>query len=133
MGYQIRKPPKEFSIEELDRELVARAVQIPEEELFEFEDSEGTPERNLIAKQLKRKNGTGEKILKGASGDFEESFFKILGLDVVYFYNRPIIYLSTDMYTSASSLYKKVSMLRIIRYSSFENKKISDRTISLFK
>jgi hypothetical protein len=53
MGYQIRKPPKEFSIEELDRELVARAAQIPGEELFEFEDSEGTPERNLIAKQLK--------------------------------------------------------------------------------
>jgi hypothetical protein len=46
-------------------------------------------------------------FLKGVSRNFEESFFKFLGLDVVYFYNRRIIYISSDMYTSASSLYKK--------------------------
>ena len=45
-------------------------------------------------------------FLKDASGEFEESFFNILGLDVVYFYHRKIIYISSHMYTSASSLYK---------------------------
>ena len=46
-------------------------------------------------------------FLKGASGEFEESFFKFLRFDVSNFLNRQVIYISSHMYTSASSLYKR--------------------------
>jgi V8-like Glu-specific endopeptidase len=49
----IRKPQSELSIKEIDRELIARAAQIPEEKLFKFKDREGTPERDAIVRQLK--------------------------------------------------------------------------------
>lgn len=43
----------DFSVEELDRELIARAAQIPDGKLFKFKDSEGTPQRNDTVMQLK--------------------------------------------------------------------------------
>jgi hypothetical protein len=49
-----KKSPLEFSVEDLDRELIARAAQIPGHELFKFKDKEGTPQRDAIVKQLKR-------------------------------------------------------------------------------
>ena len=48
-----RKLPMEYSVEELDRELVARAAQIPGKKLFKFKDKEGTPQRDCIVKQLR--------------------------------------------------------------------------------
>ena len=48
-----RKEKSELSIEDLDRELIARAAQIPENKLFKFRDKEGTPERDAIVAQLK--------------------------------------------------------------------------------
>jgi hypothetical protein len=45
-GY--RKSPIEFSIEDLDRELIARGARVPDEKKFNFKDTEGTPERNTI-------------------------------------------------------------------------------------
>jgi V8-like Glu-specific endopeptidase len=48
-----RKLPIEYSVEELDSELVARAAQIPGKKLFKFKDKEGTPQRDCIVKQLK--------------------------------------------------------------------------------
>ena len=48
-----RKLPIEYSVEELDRELVARAAQIPAEKLFKFKDKEGTPQRDDIVEQLR--------------------------------------------------------------------------------
>lgn len=35
----------ELTIEDLDRELIARGAQVPHEELFKFDDTEGTPAR----------------------------------------------------------------------------------------
>jgi hypothetical protein len=45
-GY--RKSPIEFSVEDLDRELIARGAQVPDEKKFVFKDTEGTPERDTI-------------------------------------------------------------------------------------
>jgi hypothetical protein len=47
------KLPIEYSIGELDRELVARAAQIPPGKLFKFKDKQGTPQRDDIFKQLR--------------------------------------------------------------------------------
>jgi V8-like Glu-specific endopeptidase len=43
-----RKSPLEFSVEELDRELIARGAQTPGKKQFKFKDKEGTPERNAV-------------------------------------------------------------------------------------
>jgi len=48
-----RISPVEFTVEELDRELVARGAQIPGEKLFKFHDKEGTPERKAIMEDVK--------------------------------------------------------------------------------
>jgi hypothetical protein len=48
-----RKSPLEFSVEDLDRELIARGAQIPEKKLFKFKDREGTPERDVIMSRTK--------------------------------------------------------------------------------
>jgi hypothetical protein len=52
MAYK-RKLPFECSVEELDRELIARGAQIPVENPFEFRDREGSPEREAIMAQAK--------------------------------------------------------------------------------
>jgi hypothetical protein len=38
----------ELTIEDLDKELIARGAQLPREELFKFDDTEGTPQRDAI-------------------------------------------------------------------------------------
>ncbi len=43
-----RKSPLEFSVEELDRELISRGAQIPGKKQFKFKDKEGTPQRNAV-------------------------------------------------------------------------------------
>lgn len=43
----------ELTIEDLDRELIARGAQIPHEELFKFDDTEGTPARKDMADRVK--------------------------------------------------------------------------------
>jgi hypothetical protein len=48
-----RTPQYELTIEDLDRELIARGVQFPHEELFKFEDSKGTPARDEIMARVK--------------------------------------------------------------------------------
>jgi hypothetical protein len=49
-----RISPFEFSVEELDRELMARGAQIPEKKRFKFSDREGTPERDAIMAHVKK-------------------------------------------------------------------------------
>jgi hypothetical protein len=49
----LRTPQSELPLEVLDRELIAKGAQIPEEELFKFEDSEGTPARDAIMARVK--------------------------------------------------------------------------------
>jgi hypothetical protein len=48
-----KKSPIEFSIEELDRELIARAAQTPGTDPFQFNDNAGTPQRDAIMTQVK--------------------------------------------------------------------------------
>jgi len=48
-----RRPPVEYSFEELDRELIARGAQVPEKKRFRFKDKEGTPQRDAVVEQLK--------------------------------------------------------------------------------
>jgi hypothetical protein len=43
-----RKSPLEFTVEDLDRELIARGAQTPGKKQFKFKDLEGTPQRNAI-------------------------------------------------------------------------------------
>lgn len=50
----LRKIPTEFSVEEIDRELIARGAQIPEKERFKFKDKEGTPARDAAMAQVKK-------------------------------------------------------------------------------
>jgi V8-like Glu-specific endopeptidase len=50
----LRKIPAEFSVEDIDRELVARGAQIPEKERFKFKDKEGTPARDAAMAQVKK-------------------------------------------------------------------------------
>lgn len=52
-GY--RKSPIEFSIEDLDRELIARGAQVPDEKKFNFKDAEGTPERDAVMTRAKER------------------------------------------------------------------------------
>lgn len=52
MNYQ-RKLAQECSIEELDRELIARGAKIPDKKRFKFRDREGTPERTDIMAQIR--------------------------------------------------------------------------------
>jgi len=47
----IKRSPGDFSIEELDRELIARGAKVPDEERFHFRDKEGTPARDEIMEQ----------------------------------------------------------------------------------
>ncbi|UCH94637.1 MAG: trypsin-like peptidase domain-containing protein [Candidatus Aminicenantes bacterium] len=56
-----KKSPYECSVEELDRELIARGARIPEQQRFYFNDSKGTPARDAIMAQVK------EFYHKGAS------------------------------------------------------------------
>lgn len=48
-----KKSPIEFSIEELDRELISRAAQTPGTDPFQFNDKEGTTQRDAIMTQVK--------------------------------------------------------------------------------
>lgn len=48
-----RKSSFEVSIEELDRELIARGKQTPGKEQFNFKDKEGTPARDAIMSEIK--------------------------------------------------------------------------------
>jgi hypothetical protein len=48
-----RKSPYECSVEELDRELIARGTRIPEQQRFHFDDREGTPARDAVMAQVK--------------------------------------------------------------------------------
>ena len=43
----------ELTIEDLDRELIARGAQIPHEEMFKFDDTEGTPARKDMMDRVK--------------------------------------------------------------------------------
>ncbi|MGD2093072.1 MAG: trypsin-like peptidase domain-containing protein [Candidatus Aminicenantes bacterium] len=43
----------ELTIEDLDRELIARGAQIPQEALFKFDDIEGTPARDAVMARIK--------------------------------------------------------------------------------
>lgn len=45
--------PFALSFEELDRELIARGAQVPEEVQFTFKDSEGTPHRHAVMTTIK--------------------------------------------------------------------------------
>jgi hypothetical protein len=44
----------EYSIEDIDKEIIARGAQIPGEERFKFADKDGTPERDSIMEQVKK-------------------------------------------------------------------------------
>jgi V8-like Glu-specific endopeptidase len=48
------KSPYECSVEELDRELIARGARIPERQRFLFDDREGTPARDAAMAQVKK-------------------------------------------------------------------------------
>jgi hypothetical protein len=48
-----RKAQVELTIEDLDRELIARGAQIPREALFKFDDIEGTPARDAVMARIK--------------------------------------------------------------------------------
>ena len=49
----IARPPYEFTVEELDRELIARGSAFPDNERFKFQDREGTVERETIMQKTK--------------------------------------------------------------------------------
>lgn len=49
----LKKPPVEYSFEELDRELIARGAQVPNRKQFRFRDKEGTPQRDVLVERLK--------------------------------------------------------------------------------
>jgi hypothetical protein len=48
-----RKSIYEYSVEELDKELIARGAQILDERRFQFTDKEGTPERKTVMERVK--------------------------------------------------------------------------------
>lgn len=52
MGYR-QKSPYECSVEELDRELIARGNKTPAEKRFDFNGKVGTPQRDAIMTQVK--------------------------------------------------------------------------------
>jgi hypothetical protein len=50
----IKRSPDDFSIEELDRELIARGAEVAAEERYSFRDIEGTPARSDIMAQTEK-------------------------------------------------------------------------------
>ncbi len=48
-----RKSALEISIEELDRELIARGAMVPDDKKFNFKDKEGTPGRDVVMTGVK--------------------------------------------------------------------------------
>lgn len=50
-GY--RKSPTELSVGDIDRELIARGAQVPDEKKFNFKEAEGTPERDTVMTRAK--------------------------------------------------------------------------------
>lgn len=48
-----RKSPFEFSVEDLDREMIARGAQVPNKKKFKFKDTQGTPERDAVMTRAK--------------------------------------------------------------------------------
>ena len=50
---ELRTSPCEFSVEELDRELIVRGAQDPDEKRFRFSDKMGSHQRDEIMEQLK--------------------------------------------------------------------------------
>lgn len=49
----IKRSPRDFSLAELDRELIARGARTPAEERYRFSDPEGTPSRDRIMAQTR--------------------------------------------------------------------------------
>jgi len=47
------KSPFEFSVEELDQELIARGAEVPDEKKFDFKDREGTPGRDVVMTRVR--------------------------------------------------------------------------------
>jgi len=65
-GY--RKSPIEFSIEDLDRELIARGARVPDEKKFDFNDTEGTPERDAIVTGVRKLYKTAPPLNEALAG-----------------------------------------------------------------
>jgi len=70
----LRISPYEFSVEELDRELIARGAQVPDEKRFKFSDNMDAFERDCIMKQVKElydaaKSWSPNEALKDISTD----------------------------------------------------------------
>ena len=53
MKYQTRKPPEEFTVEQLDRELIVRGVEALDKKEFQFTDGTGVPELDAVMKEVK--------------------------------------------------------------------------------
>ncbi len=52
----------EYTVEELDRELLARGARVDAENRFKFKDKEGTPERDAIMAQVKKLYDSNETL-----------------------------------------------------------------------
>ena len=75
-GY--RKSPIEFSVEDLDRELIARGAKVPDEKKFKFKDVEGTPERDSIITGVKESYKTASPPNEALAGVDTWDLAKIL-------------------------------------------------------
>jgi V8-like Glu-specific endopeptidase len=75
-----RESAVEFTVQELDRELIARGARVTEEERFEFNDREGTPERHDIMARIKGLYYTAPAPNQALSYISTEELVKILVL-----------------------------------------------------
>ncbi len=75
-----RKPPFEYSVEELDRELIARGNKTPAGKRFKFADREGTPDRDEVMGQVKKLYDTSASLApdKALSHICTKTLIKIL-------------------------------------------------------
>ena len=74
------KSSLEILIEKMDRELIARTAQTPGVNPFEFEDGEGTPERNAVMEQVKELYDTAPPLNNTLSHISTRDLAKILAI-----------------------------------------------------
>jgi hypothetical protein len=65
-----RKEQSELTVKDLDRLLIAKGAQIPVEEIFKFEDSEGTDARDAIMTRIKELYASAPSLSSNEDLDF---------------------------------------------------------------
>jgi hypothetical protein len=92
----LRQIPHEFTVGEIDRELVARGARIAEKERFNFKDKEGTPARDEMIIQTKALYDSAPSLNPALSDLSIEDLIKMLIKKTLQMNNKRGIWFGED-------------------------------------